>query len=407
MDSSTRDRGAIALVPGTLLAGVAGGIAFPILPAAGRRAGLSIAFIGLILAANRATRIVAAPLVGHLADRLGGRRMLLVGLVTQIAVLALYFLGVTIGHPGAFFLGGRLLQGPGSAGVFIAAQALALHMAGEHARGRASASVRASIAVGVPLGLVGGGLLADAWSDAGAFVVAALAIVLALGCAIAWVPDVRAAPVSATRSTSQWMAIAEGLRDRRLLALGALNFATAFSASGMVLTTLTLIVAERRLVLFGRGERGVASLLMGVMTLAEGLSMPLLGRIGDRYDAHARLAAAGLTVLAVGLAAVGLTTSTAGLVAGLVTIGVGGGALGPSVLAILARVVTPERRGAGVGFLSFAGDIGGTAGPLLGTALFASSARLPYLIAAALLASFVPIAVGLARRTERAPTARH
>lgn len=46
-------RAAWAIAPGVLLAGIAGGIAFPILPVVGLRAGLSLPFIGLIIAANR------------------------------------------------------------------------------------------------------------------------------------------------------------------------------------------------------------------------------------------------------------------------------------------------------------------------------------------------------------------
>ena len=55
---------AIALIPGTLLAGMAGGIAFPILPIVGVRLGLSLTFIGVILAANRAMRVIFSPMVG-------------------------------------------------------------------------------------------------------------------------------------------------------------------------------------------------------------------------------------------------------------------------------------------------------------------------------------------------------
>src|SRR5271154_1971891 len=85
---------ALALAPGTLLAGIAGGIAFPILPIAGLRLGLTLPFIGLILAANRAMRVVSSPFVGLLADRFGGRRTLLVGLALQVAVLGLYAIGI-------------------------------------------------------------------------------------------------------------------------------------------------------------------------------------------------------------------------------------------------------------------------------------------------------------------------
>src|SRR5665213_3460433 len=98
MASETREHSptslALALIPGTLLAGIAGGIAFPILPIVGRRLGLSLMFIGVILAANRGMRVLCSPYVGALADRFGGRRTLLVGLMIQIVVMGLYYLGI-------------------------------------------------------------------------------------------------------------------------------------------------------------------------------------------------------------------------------------------------------------------------------------------------------------------------
>jgi len=115
------DRAALAITPAVLLSGIAGGIAFPILPLVGQRAGLSLAFIGVILAANRAARVIASPLVGLATDRFGGRRTLIAGLLIQILVLGLFVAGVLTNRPGPFFLIGRLLHGPGSACVFVAA----------------------------------------------------------------------------------------------------------------------------------------------------------------------------------------------------------------------------------------------------------------------------------------------
>jgi len=68
------DRAGFAVAPGVLLAGIAGGLAFPILPAVGLERGLPAFVIGAILAANRLSRIVAGPFVGALADRSGARR---------------------------------------------------------------------------------------------------------------------------------------------------------------------------------------------------------------------------------------------------------------------------------------------------------------------------------------------
>ena len=232
---------ALALAPGTLLAGIAGGIAFPILPIAGLRNGLSLPFIGLILAANRAMRVVSSPVIGVLADRLGGRRTLLLGLAVQVVVLGLYAVGISSHHVGPFFLAGRLLHGPGSACVFIAAQALALHAGGPLHRGRAAGTVRAAIVLGVPIGLAAGGLLSSAVGDAATFGIAAAAVVLA-----SW-PPTRGCPTCARAGDRRppLLETLRAMRDRRLFALGALNLMLNFSVGGMILTTMALLVHDR------------------------------------------------------------------------------------------------------------------------------------------------------------------
>jgi MFS family permease len=393
---------ALALTPGTLLAGMAGGIAFPILPIVGLRLGLSLPFIGLILAANRAMRIVSSPLVGIVADRIGGRRTLLVGLALQIVVMGLYALGIVTRHAGVFFLAGRLLHGPGSACVFVSAQALALHAGGATHGGSAAGTVRASIVLGVPVGLVVGGLLANAVGDAATFAIADVAVVFALAGAWVSVPDLRARvarrpPLRATLKAMQ---------DSRLLAIGALNFALSFAAGGMVLTTLALLVHDRHVSVLGRNEQGTAGLLMAWMTVLDAAATPLAGRAGDRWRAHARVATVALVLLIPGLAIVGVSPGAAGLAAGLALIGIGSAGLGPSLLVLMGEIVPPERRGTGAGLLQLCGDVGGMLGPLVGTALFAHDTAVPYLGTAALLACFVPLGIWLARleRTATPPS---
>jgi MFS family permease len=388
----------LALVPGTLLAGVAGGIAFPILPIVGVRLGLSLPFIGLILAANRAMRVIASPLVGVVADRVGGRRTLLVGLALQIVVMGLYALGILTQRAGAFFLAGRLLHGPGSACVFVAAQALALHAGGSVHGGRAAGTVRAAIVLGVPVGLLVGGLLSDAVGDAATFEIAAGAVVVALVVAWASVPDLRA-PIGKRPPLLESL---KAMRDRRLLAVGGLNFALSFAAGGMVLTTLALLVHERHLVLFGRNEQGTAGLLMGWMTILDAAGTPIAGRIGDRWHAHAHVATASLALLVPGLSIIGLSHSVAGILAGIALVGLGAAGLGPSLLVLMGAIVPQERRGTGAGLLQLCGDVGGMLGPLVGTALFAGSTAVPYLGTAALVACFVPLGAWLARVESRA-----
>jgi len=376
-----------------LLAGVAGGIAFPILPIVGVQAGLSLPLIGVILASNRAMRVLTSPIVGALADRFGGRRTLIAGLVLQIAVMLLYTLGITAGHPGTFFLLGRMLHGPGSACVFVAGQALALHAGGKTQGGRTAGTVRAAMGVGVPLGLVAGGLVSDRWGNAATFESALVGILVATLVAWRLVPDLR---VAVARRFG-WSEIFKAMADRRLSAIGALTFAVAFSAQGMVLTTLSLLAHARGMSLLGFGDQGTSSVLMGLMVVVSAITMPVAGCWGDRHRAHAPIALAGLIVLVPSLVLIALSSTATGLVAGIALMGLGSGALSPSLLALVSEWVPQDRRGVAIGVLQLWGDIGGTLGPLVGTALFAGSLRAPYLVTAVLLACFILLAARLVR----------
>ncbi|HUJ61201.1 MAG TPA: MFS transporter [Kofleriaceae bacterium] len=386
---------ALALAPGTLLAGIAGGIVFPIFPIVGEQVGLSLAFIGVILAANRAARVLCAPVIGVVADRIGGRRTLLVGLAVQIVVMALYWVGLVTHHEGALFLAGRILHGPGSACVFIAASTLALQAGG----GATAAAIRASIVIGVPIGFVIGGLVSEAVGNAGMFAIADAAVVIALGAAWFSVPDLRA-PVS---MRPHILASLRELRDRRLVGVGGLNFALGFAAGGMVLSTLGFLVASRHLVVFGRDERGTSGLLMAVLSITDASFTTFAGRYGDRHRAHARVAAVSLAVVALGLVVIALAGEALGTAGGIALVGLGTAGLGPSVLVLTGAIVPAERRGTAAGLLQLCGDAGGALGPLVGTALFATTTELPYLLTAGFVLCFVPVAVWLAR-VERAAT---
>jgi MFS family permease len=381
-----------------LLAGVAGGIAFPVIPLLGVRVGLPLWFIGTILAANRAGRIVSAPIVGVLTDRWGGRRMVILGLASQVVVMALYLVGVVGGNPGLYFLLARLLHGPASACVFVGAQTLALHAGGPSHGGLAAGMVRAAMSAGMPVGLAVGGLLAAVAGERSLFE-AAMAVV-GLGAVLAFltVPDLRAPSEPRPRELAVWKIFS----DRRLLVVGLLNFAMFFSAQGVVLTTIVLVVNSRELHLNGLGAQGTAGIAMFWMVLISTATMLLSGRLGDRRRIHAGIAAFGIAITIPGLVAVGLGNSVAVLSIGIALVGLGMGALGPSLLALLATFVAPERRGRAAGALQLCGDVGGVLGPIAGTTLIAGGAATPYFVCAGVLSLVLPVAVWLARLERRA-----
>jgi MFS family permease len=253
--------------------------------------------------------------------------------------------------------------------------------------------VRAAIVLGVPVGLLVGGLLSDAVGDAATFAIASGAVVVALAGAWVSVPDLRS-PVGRRPPLGETL---RAMRDRRLLAVGSLNFALSLAVGGMVLTTLALLVHARHVSLFGRNEQGTAGLLMGWMVIFDAAWTPLAGRIGDRWHAHARVATASIALLVPGLVLLGLSNGVGGMAAGLALLGVGAAGLGPSLLVVMGAIVPRDRRGTGAGLLQLCGDLGGVIGPLVGTALFTGNTAVPYVGTAALLTCFVPVAAWLAR----------
>jgi MFS family permease len=384
----------VALAPGVMLSGIAAGMVFPILPIVGMRVGLPLAFIGLVLAANRIARVIVATPVGLLVDRFGGRRTLLAGLVAQALVAGLFVLGVVTPHAGLFFLLGRIGHGIASSCVFVAAGALAIHGGGAEHGGRVAGGVRAATQIGVPVGLVAGGFLSDLVGEASTFEMSGVALLLAAAHAWVSVPDLRVAPGPRTSLLATLRIV-----DLRLAAVGALGFVSAFAGSGMVLTTTTLLVHARGFSVFGLPERATAGVLMGWLVLAEALAMPWLGRLGDRFDAHARVALGGLALVVPALAMLGFSQRLLTVGIWFAVLGVGVAGLGPSLISLVGRFVPAERRGLGVGALQVATDIGGAAGPLVGSALFTGSLETPYLVTAAISALFLPVGWMLVRRT--------
>lgn len=398
MESSKPDnRAAWAIAPAVLIAGIAGGIAFPILPLAGARAGLPLWLIGIILAANRATRLASSPLVGVITDRVGARRTVIAGLALQIGVMGFYWAGVVLGRPGLYFLLGRLLHGPASACVFVGAQTLALHAGGRSHGGTTSTAARAAMSAGMPVGLALGGLLAGWLGDAATFEAALIAVALGTVVGFLTLPDLRAPAVS-TSEIGAWRM----LLNRRLLAIGILNLAMFFSAQGVVLTTIVLVVHERGLIVAGLGDQGTAGLAMGWMVVVSTVAMIPAGRIGDRYRAHARISALGIALIVPGLFIIASDGSLLTLAGGVGLVGVGMGALGPSLLALVSELVEPDRRGRAVGAMQLCGDAGGTVGPIVGSTLIAHGPGTPYLVAGVAILCVLPIALWLARIERRA-----
>lgn len=181
MDSAAAAR-RVGLI--TFIGGLGGGLVFPILPALGLELGIPSFFIGLILSANRMTRVVFDVPAGRLVDRVGGKGPLALGLGLEALGIMAYSGGLHFGNTAWWLLGGRIVFGIGSALLMVGAQAVVLALSSHADRGRRTATVRIALSLGMPGGLVLGGIVADLASDDAAFWVGA--VVTIVGAALAW-----------------------------------------------------------------------------------------------------------------------------------------------------------------------------------------------------------------------------
>lgn len=393
-DRAFSNKASLSIVPGVLLAGVGGGMAFPILPIASLKAGLPIYVIGLIMATNRVVRMIVAPWVGVVIDRLGGRRIFLAGILMNIAVMALFALGSFTGHEGVFFLSGRILHGVGSACVFISAQTLALHSGKGSGRGRATSFIRSAQSSGTPVGFILGGVLVVFLGDLRTFLLAMSSLMLAAAIAFPTLPDIRARKSSSPSKGFSFL----GNTKRELFPVFAMMVIYTFSLQGVLLATLVLWVHHLHLSIFHLRSQGTAGVLFALEAFCSAGVSLLTGRIADRWGRPALHASMGFVLLSAGFFMIGIRQGVGWLFIALVLTGIGGGSVWINLLLLVDQSVPEETRGRAVGALQFFGDAGSAAGAFLGPVLIPISTGFPYILSATLLLFAIPTGLAIARR---------
>ncbi len=154
------------------------GVELPFLPALFHAHGLSADAIGIVLAAGTGIRLIAGPLAGRLADRLGRLRLVFAACAVGAGLAALGYLPVWSFPP---LLAIALAQAAMLAPLVPLSDALALGSARSFRYGWVRGAGSAAFIVGVVLAghVVGGaGLAAMLWLHAGLLAAAALAVML-------------------------------------------------------------------------------------------------------------------------------------------------------------------------------------------------------------------------------------
>ncbi|MFB6118494.1 MFS transporter [Halosegnis sp.] len=369
---------ALAVTAGLFLGGVATGVAFPTLPLLDQYLGISAALLGLILSANRIARLAMNTPAGGLIDAVGPRRPMIVGLFVQGLAPFGYVAGLQtprvellvaplvgqVTAPAAVFVISRLLWGVGSAFVFVGAFAIITGVTTEANRGRWTGYMRAGQSMGFPTGLVVGGVVADVFDIATAFLTAGT-LALCAG-VLGWyvLPEVRGdASESRTPRLRDLPTTVRAVPE--VFPIGVANAGVRLLFGGVLLTTAVKYAAALNLRVAGLAAAGVSGLVMGIGVLASAGATVISGRVSDATESRALVTLPAFALLAAGFAMLALFGSLASLTAGTVLVGAGTGGVGPALLATLGDISPEGDVGKLGGLYNVFGDIGLSVGPLV------------------------------------------
>ncbi|ELY43513.1 MFS transporter [Natronorubrum sulfidifaciens] len=382
LPSASSNRIVLAVVASTFFVGFGGGVIFPILPNLGEVLGISAFMVGLILSANRFTRLVANAPAGVLIDRIGTRTPFIAGLAIEAVATFMYVVAILSPLPELWFLLARILWGVGSALVFATAYTITADVSEADSRGTSMGIVRAGITFGFPAGLVLGGVVSDLWGNVEAFVLAASFAGLASVIAYLIVPETHVEDEH--ESVKPW----DLETSVPALTVGLVNFGLYFAYIGVLFSTLVLLVGDRGITIFGLDAQGSSGMLMAVTVLSGSVFTLGGGALSDSVGARVPVMLAFLVTSCVGFAVLAFGSRFEVLVLACLLIGAGQGGVGGPLTALLADLTPEERIGRAMGTNNVLGDVGGGLGPLVSLplvdvlgfeAIYAISAIVPLL----------------------------
>jgi len=396
VDQTLPRRRAIALRQPIFLTSFAFGILAFLLPIYTRRLGASALTIGGLFSIFSIMRVLLRPLVGRALDRYGRRPFFVAGLACYTAAMLLFFAAEQVT---TLYLA-RLVQGIGSALVWIAAYTIATDLASAESRGRAVGRIDEASARGALYGaLIGFALLAWLPLRSGWKVLfAGYALLAAWGTWQAWrgVPETRPAPGQSKVQGPQPFPLASpfAIRHSPFARLMLIVFITG--AANALISPLLIIFLQDKF----STDVGMLALAFVPAALVWSFLPSRMGQISDHWGRLGPmvigLAGSGLvSLLLPWLPSLGWLTLLWALEAlGLVV-------AAPAQEALVADLTGGEVRGTGYGFYTFAASLGATVGPLVGGWLYdVAGHAAPFTlngIALLVIAALVPVLLGKGR----------
>ena len=371
------------------------GIVIPLLPFYVQSMGGSASTVGVLLGCFSFAQLLATPLLGRRSDLHGRRHVILLSLLANAAAMGLFALASHL-HLLPLLFTSRILAGATS-GNLAACQATLADVSTPETRAKVMGRLGAGIGLGLVLGPMFGGLLAEWGTWLPPLAAGALALVGALGVLVA-MPETHPPEARArAKAPSRWSVFQDTPNRRPLLLVLALYF-LVFLAMTTLQVALALL-AQARLD-WGAKEMGSVFALLGGLGLIiqGGLIGPLSHTVGE-----VRLLILGALLLCAGMVGVSLAHQPVPLLGAVTLIGAGMGLLQPLLGSLASQAAHPSYLGLTLGLAQSSGGLARTLGPVGSGALYSSLGSSAPFTAGALVALLVAV---LGTRLKRAGLGR-
>src|SRR5215208_4931019 len=335
------------------------GLITPVLPLYADSFGLGPSAIGLVIGIYGAARFLANVPAGRVAEAKGRRPVLIAGALINAVSAALMASAQSLPQ----LLLYRLLGGLGAATVLVAGQIMVADIATPLNRGRLSSAYQGFFLVGVGLGPLPGGILADHFGLRVPFIVfaatAALTGVAAFFALRETKPERPVLPAEREERAAGVESVRAVVLSWAFVLVSAVTFVQFFARTGAMFNVVPLL-GEERLGL-SSSQIGLALTLVNVLNIATLYHAGVWSdRLGRKPVIWPSTVIAGLSMLAFAWSGNFAMFAGSALLWGLAS-----GISGPSPGAYVVDLAPPDLRGRVIGIYRTCSDAGYIVGPIL------------------------------------------
>jgi MFS family permease len=366
---------------GLLCVGAGQSVVFITIPPLVRDLGLTEIQIGSIFASSALAWMFLSPYWGKLSDKIGRKRVVIIGLFGFAVSLILFSLAISLGREGVLhgtilftiLIAARLINGMFGSATRPAAGAWVADITNPEERSRAFARLDSGFSMGRIFGPAVAGFLLLVSYTAPFYLFASMALIVIL----------LITKQKAYKGNSDLTETNTSIKATSKEVWPFLVVSAAFGICNAALVQTSSFYFQD--VITSGAENYIALASVGFMLSALGI---LTGQllVADRMQTSpGSLIRLGSLFLCVSLVGIGFSSSLSQVYIALYFYGIGGGMLGPGISSSLSLSVGKDNQGAASGFLGMVIPVGHVISPLLAMPLYMVLPSAPYFLGAIIM----------------------